>query len=149
MTGTEQEILAAVHALYGKVNQALNGDAGPILAAWSHRADATAMHPDGSRHQGWDEVRAAWEQWAGAVQDGRIAPSELTVHLLAPELALVSGRESGGGMLAGERVAVDARMTLVMRREEGEWRPVHHHADVVPQLRDAVARLMAPAAAAA
>lgn len=149
MTGSEQEIREAVHALYGKVNQALNGDAGPILEAWSHQEDATVMHPGGGRQLGWDAVRAAWEQWAGSVTGGQITPGELAIRMLTPDIALVSGRETGAGTLAGERVEVDARMTLVMRREEGAWRPVHHHADVVPAVRDAAARAMAPAGAAA
>lgn len=149
MNATEQEIREAVRRLYGKVIQALNGDAGPILEAWSHSDDATVMHPAGGRQQGWDEVRAAWEQWAAGVTDGDITPSELSIRILSPDIALVSGRETGSGRLAGELCPVDARMTLVMRREQGEWRPVHHHTDVVPAVRDAAQRAAALAGAAA
>ncbi|HEX6368756.1 MAG TPA: DUF4440 domain-containing protein [Longimicrobium sp.] len=149
MNPTEQEIRDAVHRLYGKVNQALNGDAGPILEEWSHAPDATVMHPGGGRQQGWDEVRAAWEQWAGSVTDGGVQAGELSIHLLAPDIALVSGHETGSGVLMGERCQVDARMTLVLRRENGRWRPVHHHADVVPAIRDAATRAASLAGAAA
>ena len=149
MTATEQEIREAVQQLYGKVNQALNGDAGPILEAWSHAPDATVMHPGGGRQLGWDEVRGAWEAWAGSVTDGGIQPGELAVRLLTPDIAIVSGRETGSGTLGGERCEVDARMTLVMRREGGAWRPVHHHADVVPAVRDAAQRAFGLAGAAA
>lgn len=149
MNATEQEIREAIRRLYGKVNQALNGDAGPILEAWSHSDDATVMHPGGGRQQGWAEVRAAWEQWAAGVTDGDIQPGELAIRILSPEIAIVSGRETGSGTLAGAVCPVDARMTLVMRREDGEWRPVHHHADLVPAVRDAAQRAAALAGAAA
>lgn len=149
MTGTEQEIREAVRELYGKVNQALNGDPGPILEAWTHGPDATAMHPDGSRRLGFDEVRAAWEMWAAHVTDGHIEPGELAIRLLTPDIAIVSGRETGSGMLGGERREVDARMTLVLRREGGAWRPVHHHADLVPAVREGAMRAAELAGAAA
>ncbi|HEX2078765.1 MAG TPA: nuclear transport factor 2 family protein [Longimicrobium sp.] len=148
MSSTEQEIRAAIDQFYSGLTQALNGDPGPILAAWSHGPEATAMHPAGGRQLGWEEVRGAWEQWSAGVVQGEIRPADVAIRLLTPDVAIVSGLETGGGTIAGERIAVDARMTLVLRREGGRWRAVHHHVDVIPDLRQAVARAMTLAGAA-
>ncbi|HEU0014627.1 MAG TPA: nuclear transport factor 2 family protein [Longimicrobium sp.] len=142
MTSTEQEIWAAVNRFYAGVNQALDGgDVDAVRRAWSHGPEAAAMHPGGGRHLGWNEVDQAWSTWADVVEGGHIAPASLAVRLVTPDVAVVTGEELGAGTIAGERVEIDARVTLVLRREGREWRAVHHHVDVVPALREIVARL--------
>ena len=37
---------------------------------------------------------------------------------------------------AGKPVKVSHRATNVFRREEGQWRLIHHHTDLSPQLND-------------
>jgi ketosteroid isomerase-like protein len=45
--------------------------------------------------------------------------------------------------VAGERVAIEQRVTNVYRREGGEWRIVHHHTDVSPAMVEILSRLQA------
>lgn len=149
MSSTEQEIRGTLDQFYDNLTRALNGDPAAMVEAWSHGPEATVMHPAGGRQLGWEEVRAAWEQWASGVVKGEIRPADLAIRLLTPDVAVVSGLETGGGVIAGEHVAVNARMTLVLRREGGRWRPVHHHVDVIPEVRQAVARAMTLAGAPA
>ena len=140
---TEQEIRHAVEQFYAALSATLTGDAAPMLALWADGPEATVMHPGGGRQVGREEVRAAWEGWAGAVRDGRIEPADVTLRLLTPDVACVSAVERGEGTVGDVAIDVDQRATLVLRRDAGGWKAVHHHVDVIPALRD----LMAAAAA--
>lgn len=143
----EVEIRQAVDRFYEALDQALNGDPAPMQELWARGPEVTAMHPAGGRQLGDAEVRRAWEQWTGAVTNGRIEPAELIIRLITPDVAYVTGVERGGGEIAGEFTPVDSRVTLLLRREGREWKAVHHHVDVAPAVAAAVARLMAGAAA--
>lgn len=135
---TEQEIRATVERFYQALHQTLNGDPTVMLELWTHGPEATAQHPAGGRHLGWDEVRGALEAWARNVRDGRIAGEDIVVRLVSPDVAVVTGAERGQGTIGPETVQVDARVTLVLRREGREWKAVHHHVDTDPQIRAVV-----------
>ena len=46
----------ASKAFYAALNAMAKGDAAPMMAAWSHGATATTMHPIGGREAGWAQV---------------------------------------------------------------------------------------------
>ncbi|HEX5727490.1 MAG TPA: nuclear transport factor 2 family protein [Longimicrobiaceae bacterium] len=140
---TEQQIRDCVDRFYAALDQALNGDPEPMLALWSHGPEATAQHPGGGRHVGWDEVEGAWRGWSQHVASGRIAGEEVSIRLLTPDVAAVAAVERGEGSIAGETVEVDARATLVLRRDGSGWRVVHHHVDLVPAIREIAERALA------
>jgi uncharacterized protein (TIGR02246 family) len=132
---TEQEIRAAVERFYQALSRNLNGDASAMLELWTHGPEATAQHPGGGRHLGWDEVRGAWEAWAANVSGGRIEAEDIVVRLVSPDVAVVTGVERGEGTIGPETIQVGSRVTLVLRREGREWKAVHHHLDVIPRLQ--------------
>jgi ketosteroid isomerase-like protein len=49
-------------------------------------------------------------------------------------VAYTLGTEHGQAKLGDETVGIDWRVTNIYRREEGEWKVVHHHTDVSPPL---------------
>ena len=49
---------------------------------------------------------------------------------LSDDVAYTVGTEHGQAKLADETVGIDWRVTNIYRREEGEWKVVHHHTDV-------------------
>jgi ketosteroid isomerase-like protein len=144
---TEQQIRDFVDRYYAALNEALNGEPDPMLALWSHGPEATVLHPDGGRQVGWEGVEAQWRGWSQGVSAGRIDGEEVSIRLVAPDVACVAAVERGQGTITGETIAVDARATLVLRRDGSGWQAVHHHVDVVPALRAAVERAMAAAPA--
>ncbi|HET7461319.1 MAG TPA: nuclear transport factor 2 family protein [Longimicrobium sp.] len=135
---TEQIIRSFVDRFYAALNQMLNGEPAPMLALWSAGAEATVMHPDGERLMGCEEVRGAIEAWAAGVCRGHIEPRGVSVRLVTGDVAVVSAVEAGRGTIAGETVEVEGRATLVIRRDAGQWKAVHHHVDVVPRVRELV-----------
>jgi ketosteroid isomerase-like protein len=56
-------------------------------------------------------------------------------------MAYELGVERGHISLAGEKVAIDQRVTNVYRRESGAWKIVHHHSDMSPAMLELLGRL--------
>ena len=130
----EDEIRQASEQFYEALNRMINGDPEPMMEVWSHGSDATAMHPTGGRETGWEEVRASWEQVAQEFSDGQVSIEGLVVVPLSDDVAYTLGTEQGQANLGEERVGIDWRVTNIYRRDEGEWKVVHHHTDVSPEL---------------
>ena len=130
----EDEIRQASEQFYEALNSMINGDPEPMMEVWSHGSDVATMHPLGGQQTGWEEVRASWEQAAQTFSDGRVSLVSLVVVPLADDVAYTLGTENGQAKLGDETVAIDWRVTNIYRREEGEWKVVHHHTDVSPEL---------------
>jgi ketosteroid isomerase-like protein len=107
----------------------LNGDPEPMMEVWSHGSDVTAMHPTGGRETGWEEVRASWEQVGQGFSDGQVSIEDLVVVPLSDDVVYTLGTEHGQAKLEDETFGIDWRVTNIYRREEGEWKMVHHHTD--------------------
>ena len=130
----EDEIRQASEHFYAALNRTINGDSGSMMKAWSHGSEVTTLHPLGGRETGWREVRASWEQVAQEFSDGQVSIEGLVVVPLSDDVAYTLGTERGQATLGDERVGIDWRVTNIYRREEGEWKMVHHHTDVSPEL---------------
>ena len=137
----EDEIRQASEQFYAALNRELNGDPGPMMEVWSHGSEVATMHPPGGRETGWEEVRAGWEQATQVFSDGQISLDELVVVPLADDVAYTLGTEHGQGKLGDELVSIDWRVTNIYRREGGEWKMVHHHADVSTAVVEALEHL--------
>ena len=136
----EDEIRQASEQFYAALNRTINGDSGSMMEVWSHGSDVTALHPLGGRETGWREVRASWEQVAQEFSDGQVSIEGLVVVPLSDDVAYTLGHEHGQATLGEETVGIDWRVTNIYRREEGEWKVVHHHTDVSPVLFEALER---------
>ena len=131
----EDEIRQASEQFYAALNRTIiNGDPGPMIEVWSHGSDVTAMHPTGGRETGWEEVRASWQQAAQgmSVSGGQVSLEDLVVIPLSDDVAYTLGTEHGHLKVGNETVSIDWRVTNIYRREEGEWKMVHHHTDFSP-----------------
>jgi len=126
----EDEIRQASEQFYAALNRTINGDSGSMMEVWSHGSDVTVLHPLGGRETGWREVRASWEQVAQEFSEGQVSIEDLVVVALAADVAYTLGTEHGQAKVGDERVGIDWRATNIYRREEGEWKMVHHHTDV-------------------
>ncbi len=139
----EDEVRQASERFYAALNRMSNGDASPMSALWAHGGDVTTMHPIGAREVGWEQVRPTWEQAATAFSAGQIRLRDQLIRV-GTELAYEVGVEEGEATLAGERVALNQRVTNIYRREGGEWKMVHHHSDASPAMNDLLSRLQPP-----
>jgi ketosteroid isomerase-like protein len=138
----EDEVRAASAKFYSALNRMLDGDASQLSGAWSHSETVTTMHPIGGEQIGWPAVRESFEQVGGLASNGRVELAGQIIHT-GGELAYELGTERGQARIAGESVAIEQRVTNVYRREDGQWKIVHHHADISPAMLAIVQRLQA------
>jgi ketosteroid isomerase-like protein len=136
----EDEIRQASEQFYEALAHEINGDSGPMMEVWSHGSDVTVMHPLGGRETGWEEVRASWEQAAQAFSEGQVSLVSLVVVPLSDDVAYTLGTEHGQAKLGEETVGINWRVTNIYRREGEEWKMVHHHADVSPEVMEVLER---------
>ena len=139
---SEDEVRTASAQFYAALNSMVGGDAGPLSSIWSTSSAVSTLHPIGGREVGWDEVRGSFEQVAQLATRGRVELRDQRLEV-AGDVAWEVGVEYGQATLAGERLLIDQRVTNIYRREAGQWKIVHHHADLSPAMVDIVSRLKA------
>jgi ketosteroid isomerase-like protein len=108
----------------------VNGDAGPRMELWSRRDPVTLFGAIGMSESGWDKLSKTFTWVASRFSD--VSDFRVDVELVdvRGDMAYVLGFERFRASVAGRPVEpVTVRVTHVYRREEGEWKIVHRHAD--------------------
>ena len=137
---TENEVREASKRFYAALNGMTQGNTGPMGEIWSQGASATTMHPIGGREVGWEQVRQSFDGVGKAATGGHIELADQLIQV-AGDMAYELGVERGHISLAGEKVAIDQRVTNVYRKESGAWKIVHHHSDTSPAMLELLGRL--------
>jgi ketosteroid isomerase-like protein len=124
----------ATAEFYKSLNAMFTGDVAPMLETWSQADDVTYMGPAGGYQVGWEQVRAVWEAQAALNLGGKVLPEDVHVTV-GQDLAVVQCREVGDNLDAeGQPLQVSIRATNVFRKENGEWKMIGHHTDLLPFL---------------
>jgi ketosteroid isomerase-like protein len=127
----------ATRQFYAALNSMFGGDASSMDQIWSHSDKVTYMGPGGGIATGWDEVQAIWQQQAGLKLGGHVEPGELHVTV-GQDVALVECYEQGINLGAnGGALPVRIRATNSFRQENGQWKMIGHHTDLLPFLSGA------------
>jgi ketosteroid isomerase-like protein len=122
----------------------VKGDPEPVARFFSTRDDVTLANPLGPPRLGSSDVRSGIAEAAANFKDGgalrfddvksrfeevsRYATSDLSYVV---QLERFEGRLSG----SGDNVVQELRVTMIFRREDGEWKVAHRHADPITTLR--------------
>ena len=105
----------------------------PQKRLWSRGDDVTLANPLGPPVRGWGQVEEHLEQAASTARECEPlryeSISEYSTGDLGYNLELEWTRAKFGG--AEEMTPVSLRATTIFRREEGEWKIVHRHADPI------------------
>jgi ketosteroid isomerase-like protein len=110
-----------------------NGDAAPRLALWSRNDPVTLFGAKASGSgTGWDDVSAIFRTVASWFSDSTEYDFELVAAGASGDLAYIVGYEHNRVKVNGQPRTYTLRATHVFRRENGQWRVVHRHADVPP-----------------
>ena len=118
-----------------------NGDPRPRKAFWSHRDPVTVLGAARSA-SGWPEVEGLFDWLASSFSNGESSRFDVIAAGASGDLAYLVGFEHTTASVAGAApVSYELRVTLVFRREDGEWKAVHRHADPMPDGLDAVEQL--------
>lgn len=108
----------------------LQGRAGALKALFSHRDDTSVLGGFGGHEVGWAEIGPRLD-WVAESFAGGHFEYEHVVSAVGDDMGLVVQLERGEvryrGFDAPARLAL--RVTMLFRREDGEWRLVSRHAD--------------------
>ena len=112
-----------------------NGDAAPRSEIWSTKDPVTVLGAwmSGAGHQ---EVSAIFRQLEQTFSDCVSYEYEVIAADVIGDLAYTVGYEHTQASLNGEPGKYTLRVTQIYRREDGEWKVVHRHADTVADKPD-------------
>lgn len=108
----------------------MRGDIAGYRKAVRLTPDFTLMDPFGGGPSGVPASEAHWERIGRFFRDGHAATFELISAYRSTNLVVLVARESAHvavGSLPAQEWSL--RVTLVFRRDDGEWRLAHRHAD--------------------
>ncbi|MFK4085399.1 YybH family protein [Kribbella sp. NPDC020789] len=119
-----------------------NGDAGPRFAMWSH-SDPVTVYGAAFSPIGWAEVALMFEQLAGRFSDCSSCEWEVVAADVGQDFAYLLAIERTTASIDGaEPAAYMLRSTTIFRREDGEWKIVHRHADPIDESAALVSRTL-------
>ncbi len=121
----------AVEQYHRAVDEFLKGNPEPQKRMWSHRDDVSLLNPIIPIAHGWEQVAQTLENAASQVRDGEVTSVENIVTYITPELGFIAELERTRARLGGRQdiASFELRVTTIFRREDGEWKVVHRHAD--------------------
>ena len=131
------------HEVVEKFQSALDeffrGNPEPAKAVMSHQDDVTLANPFGPIARGWAQVDKAMELAAMNYRDGAATEFESASENVGSELAYTLWVERFRAKVGQGEDAVEGalRRTTVFRREDGEWKIIHTHADPITTARRA------------
>ena len=126
-------VRAASNQFYSALSQLFTGDMVPMEAIWSHRKDVTYMGPAGGYRVGCDAVRKDLASQAAMKLGGSNKPTQVKITA-GSDLATVSNMEVGSNMIGGKKNVVSLRATSIYRKENGQWKMIGHHTDLIPAM---------------
>jgi len=131
----EKAVKQAVSQFYVALNEMFKGNIEPMKEVWSHAGDVTYMGPAGGIKIGWQQVHADWETQAAMKLGGPVKPENMTITV-ANNLAFTVNYEKGSNVdSVGKPMEVSIRATNTFRKEDGKWKMIGHHTDLLPFLQ--------------
>ena len=111
----------------------VSGDAAPLGRMVTHSSPATFFAPMGGYVQGAEAVSARYAGDAKVFERGSDSHFEI-LHMAASDgIAYWTGFQRASARMRGQTAAVpfNLRVTEVFRREDGDWKLIHRHADAL------------------
>jgi ketosteroid isomerase-like protein len=111
----------------------VQGDTEPQKRLWSRRDDVTLANPIFPQARGWADVELALDRSVSQLREGEPVQFERISEYATQDLGYVlwieRTRLKTGD--ADEMRPVSLRVTTIFRREDGDWRIIHRHADPI------------------
>lgn len=122
-----QAFLTNLHTAH---DEYINGRPAAFKALWSRRDDVTIFGGFGAGERGWEAVGPRLD-WASSQFEKGTRTREVISTVVTADLGYVVQLERVQYTMPGTstRAVLELRVTMIARREGGEWRLVHRHAD--------------------
>lgn len=113
----------------------ITGKAGPLLEISTSSDPATFFPPNGDRVHGAANVNAANKHGAETFRKGGVGRFEVMQSGSSGGIGYWVGLQHADVLMAGKDkpVSMQLRTTEIFRLEDGAWRLVHRHADMLPR----------------
>lgn len=134
MSTSEEDIKAVAREFYNALNDLFTGDVTPMDRVWSHADDVCYLGPRGEIVTGWKAIYKELKKQADLKMGGIVKPEEMHVTICG-DIAITQNREVGSNVLDGNSFQVDIRATNIFRKEQGLWKMISHHTDIIPDLQ--------------
>ncbi|NKL63902.1 DUF4440 domain-containing protein [Rhizobium leguminosarum bv. viciae] len=110
----------------------INGNPATLIDISTSHDPATFFPPSGDRISGATNVNAANEKGASSFKEGSSGHFEVIQSAESGDLSFWTGLQHAKVRMEGKEgeVPMSLRVTEVFRRENGEWKLVHRHADM-------------------
>jgi len=108
-----------------------NGEVGPRLALWS-RNDPVTLFGASLAGSGWEQLSADFATVASWFSGSEKYDVEVVAAGASGDLAYLVAYEHNTVKVNGKLRSYTLRVTHVYRREDGQWKIVHRHADSPP-----------------
>jgi ketosteroid isomerase-like protein len=121
----------AVTNFYVAHNEIFTGNLAPMEEAWSHSDDVTYMSPIGGILVGWDATRDSWSKQAELQLHGHVYPVDMKI-VEGPQISVCHNYIRGTNFVVdGKEVYPNIRATTVFRKEDGAWKVISQHTDLM------------------
>ena len=122
------EMMPRIHAAELALH---NGDAGPRVEMWSH-TDPVTVYGAALSPIGWANVAPMFEKIAANFSDCSSCEWEVVAADVGEDFAYVLAIERTTASVGGSPpTPYMLRSTTIFRREDGDWKIVHRHADPI------------------
>ena len=131
----EQAVRVALDGFYASLNVMFIGDPNPAKAVWSHSEDIAYMGADGGYQVGWKAMYADWEKQANLKIGGKVEISNVVITV-GKDIAVTHQLVNSADVeVASVNNDDSLRASSVFRKEDGKWKMIGHHVDVIPDLK--------------
>jgi ketosteroid isomerase-like protein len=112
-----------------------DGDAARRLAIWSRNDPVTVLGAWKSAN-GQEELRELFRDLAASFSDCRSYSYDIVAADVVGDMAYTVGYEHTQASVNGEPRRYTLRATQIYRREDGEWKVAHRHADTLQEAEE-------------
>lgn len=141
MSDTKQFLDAMMPRIHKAETALHNGDAGPRFEMWSH-TDPVTVFGAAFSPIGWAEVGPMFEKLASNFSNCSSCEWEVVAADVGEDFAYLLAIERTTASVGGsEPMPYMLRSTTIFRREKGEWKIVHRHADPIDDSAELLSRL--------
>ncbi len=106
------------------------GDAEPLERIATRHNPASFFGPAGGALEGSRKVVERYEKDAGSFEPGGESHLEILHSHSSGDLGYWVGLQKATAQMKGKSIPMTLRVTELFRKEEGEWKLIHRHADM-------------------